>query len=63
MAEVTPCERPECDQPGKLRTITVPASEKEIEVHLCDEDYSEARAQKPPPRWFSELLNHIGLVG
>ncbi|HVA84454.1 MAG TPA: hypothetical protein VNF28_06100 [Candidatus Binataceae bacterium] len=63
MAEVTPCQRPDCDQPGKLRAMTDPASGKKIKLQLCDEDYSEARANELPPLWLTELLTHIGLVG
>jgi len=63
MAEKTPCQRPDCDQPGKLRTMTDPAGGKKVKVRLCDEDYKEARAKEPPPLWLSELLTHIGLVG
>lgn len=63
MANKTPCQRPDCDQPGKLRTMTNPANGKKVNLHLCDEDYDEARAMEHPPRWFTELLTHIGLVG
>jgi len=63
MAQATPCQRPQCDQPGKPRTMTEPAAGKEIKVTLCDEDYHEASATNQPPPWLSELLTHIGLVG
>ncbi|HVA39099.1 MAG TPA: hypothetical protein VNF49_00420 [Candidatus Binataceae bacterium] len=63
MAETTPCQRPDCDQPGKPRTITDPAKGKKIALHLCDEDYKAAQAKQPPPLWLTELLKHIGLVG
>ena len=63
MAEKIPCQRPDCDQPGKLRTMTDPANRKKVKVSLCDEDYREARAKEQPPLWLTELLTHIGLVG
>jgi len=63
MAQAAPCERPNCDQPGKLRTMTKPADRKEVKVRLCDQDYEAARAKDQPPAWLSELLTHIGLVG
>jgi hypothetical protein len=63
MAEMPPCQRPDCDQPGKLRMMTEPASGDKIKLRLCDEDYREARAKEQPPLWLSELLTHIGLVG
>jgi hypothetical protein len=64
MAQTTiPCQRPDCDQPGKPRTMTHPTNGKEVDLILCDEDYAEAVALKQPPRWLSELLTHIGLVG
>jgi hypothetical protein len=62
MAENNVCQRPDCGNPGKLRTMTDPAKGKEVKLHLCDEDYDEARAS-PEPLWFRELLTHIGLVG
>jgi hypothetical protein len=63
MAKKTPCQRPDCDNVGKPRTMTDPASGKKVKVRLCDEDYKEARATEPPPLWLSELLTHIALVG
>jgi len=63
MAQATPCQRPDCDQPGKLCTVTKPAAGKEVKLNLCDEDYQEASAANQPPHWLSELLTHIGLVG
>jgi hypothetical protein len=63
MAKKNPCQRPDCDQSGKLRTMKNPANGKKVKVHLCDEDYKEARAKEPPPLWLSELLTHIALVG
>ncbi len=63
MAQANHCQRPDCDQPGKLRTVTEPAVGKEVKLNLCDEDYQEARAKDQPPPWLSELLTHIGLVG
>ena len=41
MAEMSPCQRPDCDQPGKPRAMTNPANGKDIKLHLCDEDYDE----------------------
>ncbi len=63
MAETTPCQRSDCDQPGKPRTITDPANGEKITLHLCDEDYEAAQAKEGPPLWLTELLKHIGLVG
>ena len=63
MAVKSLCQRPDCDQPGKRRTMTNPANGKKVKVRLCDEDYKEARATEPPPLWLNELLTHIGLVG
>jgi hypothetical protein len=63
MAENSVCQRPDCGNPGKLRTMTDPAKGKKVKLHLCDEDYDEARANQEPPLWFRELLTHIGLVG
>ncbi len=63
MAETTPCQRADCDQPGKPRTMTDPVSGKKIKLCLCDEDYKEAKAKEQPPLWLTELLTHIGLVG
>jgi hypothetical protein len=63
MAEMTPCQRPDCDQPGKLRRMTNPTSGEKMTLQLCDEDYREARAKEQSPLWLSELLTHIGLVG
>ena len=63
MAENNVCQRPDCGNPGKLRTMTDPAKGKEVKLLLCDEDYDEARASPEPPLWFRELLTHIGLVG
>jgi len=63
MADETSCQRPDCDQPGKLRTMTNPANGKRIDLHLCDQDYDAAVAKDQPPRWLTELLTHIGLVG
>ncbi len=63
MDQKIPCQRSDCDQPGKLRTLTDPASRKKVKVSLCDKDYKEARAKEQPPLWLTELLTHIGLVG
>lgn len=63
MAETPPCQRSDCDQPGKPRVMTNPANGKKVELHLCDEDYDEALAKEQPPLWLGELLTHIGLVG
>jgi hypothetical protein len=63
MAKKTPCQRPDCDNPGKPRTMTDQASGKKVKLHLCDEDYKEARAGGEPPLWLTELLAHIALVG
>jgi len=63
MAQATPCQRPDCDQPGKLRTVKEPAEGMKVKLSLCDEDYQAARAEDQPPPWLSELLTHIGLVG
>ena len=63
MAKKTPCQRLDCDQPGKPRALTDPTSGKTLELSLCDEDYADALAREEPPHWLSELLNHIGLVG
>ena len=63
MTETKPCQRPDCDQPGKPRTMTDPESGKTATLYLCDDDYNEAREKEQPPRWLSELLTHIGLVG
>ena len=63
MAENSVCQRPDCGNPGKLRTMTEPTKGKKVKLHLCDEDYDEARASQKPPLWFCELLTHIGLVG
>lgn len=63
MAKETPCQRPDCTEPGKLRTMTDPANGKKVELRLCDEDYQTARANEPQPAWLRELLTHIGLVG
>jgi hypothetical protein len=63
MAQKIPCQRPDCDQSGKLRTMTDPANGKKLKVRLCDEDYKAARAEDQPPLWLTELLTHIGLVG
>ncbi|HEY2523593.1 MAG TPA: hypothetical protein VGI29_00935 [Candidatus Binataceae bacterium] len=63
MAKKTPCQRPDCDEPGKLRTMTDPGNGKNVELILCDEDYADAVSRGAPPRWLSELLTHIGLVG
>ena len=46
MAEKTPCQRPDCDSPGKPRTMTVPASGKKVNLSLCDEDYRRTRLRK-----------------
>jgi hypothetical protein len=59
----TSCQRPDCDQPGKLRTMTDPADGKKLELRLCDQDYKTAQADEQPPPWLRELLTHIGLVG
>jgi hypothetical protein len=53
MAKKTRCQRPDCDNLGKPRTMTDPASGKKVKVSLCE----------PPPIWLSELLTHISLVG
>ncbi|HVB82400.1 MAG TPA: hypothetical protein VNE82_20930 [Candidatus Binataceae bacterium] len=63
MAEQTPCQRPDCDRPGKQRTITDPAKGGKVKLRLCDQDYDAACANKQSPLWLSELLTHIGLVG
>jgi hypothetical protein len=63
MAETTLCQRPDCDRPGKPRTMTDPASGKKVKVQLCKEDYREARVKEHPPLWLRELLMHIGLMG
>lgn len=63
MSKKIPCQRPDCDQPGKLRTMTDPVNEKKVKLYLCDEDYEAVRANEQPPPWLSELLKHIGLVG
>jgi hypothetical protein len=63
MADQTPCQRPDCDQPAKPRSMTVPASGKKVTLSLCDEDYADAVAKDELPRWLSELMTHIGLVG
>ena len=43
--------------------MTDPESGKTATLYLCDDDYNEAREKEQPPRWLSELLTHIGLVG
>lgn len=63
MAEMSPCQRPDCDQPGKPRAMTNRANGKDIKLHLCDEDYDAALANQRPPLWLSELLTHLALVG
>ena len=63
MAKKTLCQRLDCDEPGKPRTMAEPASGKTIELILCDEDYADALAREEPPHWLSELLTHLGLVG
>jgi hypothetical protein len=63
MAKKIPCQRLDCDEPGKPRAMTDPASGEPLELILCDEDYADVLAKEEPPRWFNELLNHIGLVG
>ena len=63
MADTTPCQRPDCDQPGKVRTMLIPKSRKTVRLNLCDEDYREACDEQRPPRWLGELLTHLGLVG
>ena len=62
MAENRACQRPECSQPGKLRTIVNPENGGKVKIRLCDGDYKAARA-KEPPLWLHELLTHVGLVG
>jgi hypothetical protein len=63
MAKKTACQRPDCGQPGKPRTMTDSKRGKKVDLILCDEDYADAVAKEQPPRWLSELLNHIALVG
>jgi hypothetical protein len=60
---MSPCERPDCDNLAKPRTMTDPANGKKVKLHLCDEDYGEAIAKEQPPRWLRELMTHLGLVG
>ena len=43
--------------------MTDPKRGKKVDLILCDEDYADAVAKEQPPRWLSELLNHIALVG
>jgi hypothetical protein len=62
MADVNSCQRPGCDCRGEDREITNPANGRKVKLRLCDDDYKDARSDKPP-LWLSELLKHIGLVG
>ena len=63
MAQKTPCQRPDCDRPGKLCTMTDPANGKKVKLRLCDADHAAARAEEQPPIWLRELLTHINLLG
>lgn len=63
MAKKTPCQRPDCDQPGKPRRVTDPSNGKQVKLSLCDQDYKDALVKEQPPVWLDELLTHIGLVG
>lgn len=63
MAEQSPCQRPDCDKPGRPRTMQDPERHRKVKLRLCDGCYGAARASGEPPLWFRELLTHIGLVG